>query len=76
MGAHKTNFTLSETSTIKDLLLCHPQALQVLLRRGIPVSCARGTIAEAARACGVAPQILLADLAAALVRHVPDRGAK
>ena len=76
MGARNPNVTFSETSAIKDLLLCHPQALRVLLDRGVPVSCADGTVAEAARACGVAPQTLLADLAAALVRHVPDRGAK
>ncbi len=76
MAERSPSFTFSETSAIKDLLLRHPQALRVLLNRGVPVSCAGGTIAEAARACGVAPRALLADLAAALVRHDQDRGAK
>ncbi len=69
MDSFKEDLVLSETTTIKHLLLCHPQVLPVLLDRGVPVSCANGTIAEAARACGLAPKVLVADLAKALVRH-------
>ncbi|MDO8690375.1 MAG: hypothetical protein Q7R39_10270 [Dehalococcoidia bacterium] len=68
--------TLSENSSIKELLLRHPQALRVLLDRGVPVSCAGGTVAEAARVCGVAPRTLLADLGAVLVGHQLDQGAR
>ncbi len=78
MTGYKGRFVLSETATIKDLLLCHPDALPVLLDRRVPVSCANGTIAEAARACGLAPKVLLADLARVLVQsasgQMTDRG--
>ena len=69
MNDSKEDFVLSETATIKDLLLCHPQVIQVLLDRGVPVSCANGTIAQAARACGLAPEALVAELAEVLLRY-------
>lgn len=72
MSGQNVSFSLCETSTIKDLLMCQPEALQVLLDREVPVSCANGTIAEAARACGLHPETLLADLASVLDRNVPN----
>lgn len=71
MNGNREHFVLSETTTIKSLLLRHPKALPVLLDRGIPVSCANSTIAAAARACGLAPEVLMADLAEALVQNTP-----
>lgn len=72
MSEHGSSFPLSETSKVKDLIMYHPDLLRVLLDRGVPVSCAGGTIAEAARACGMRPQILLGHLEAALARSLAD----
>jgi hypothetical protein len=60
------SLSVEETSRIKELLLSYPRALRVLLRRGVPVSCAEGTIADAARTCGLSPAALTAEIRAAL----------
>ncbi len=57
---------IGETTTIKDMLLSHPRALRVLLDLGVPSSCAQGTVADAARACSLAPTVFLAELQAGL----------
>lgn len=53
---------IEEETTIKEVLLCCPRALRVILDRKVPATCGHSTIREAARAAGIAPSLLLADL--------------
>jgi hypothetical protein len=60
--AGQTDGRIDERMTIRELLRRHPEALRVLLRHSVPVACAEGTIADAARACGMAPGELIAQI--------------
>lgn len=62
MIADDRRMLIQETSTIKELLLAYPKALRVLVDRQVPVSCAAGTVADAALACGLIPSALVAEL--------------
>ncbi len=55
---------VDETTSLRELLRRHPRAIRVLIDRDVPISCAGGSIGDAARACGVAPETLLAELLA------------
>ncbi len=55
---------IEENTTLKELLLTYPKALRVLVDRQVPITCARGTVADAARACGLPSTALLAQLRA------------
>lgn len=60
---------IGETTIVKELLLAHPEALRVLLDRQVPVTCANGTVADAARASGLSAAVLVTEIWAAIVRH-------
>lgn len=62
MNEAKSLTVLSETTTIRELLLAHPRALRILIDRGVPATCASGTIRDAARKSGLPASILLAEL--------------
>ena len=53
---------IREEDTLREVLLAYPQALRVILRWGIPVTCAAGTVADAARACDLPVDLLVAEL--------------
>ena len=57
---------IAEASAIKEALRFHPEALLVLISRGVPATAAAGTIADAARACGRSPKSLLSEILAAV----------
>ncbi len=53
---------IGERTSLRELLQRHPKAIHVLIERDVPISCAGGSIADAARACGMAASTLLAEL--------------
>jgi hypothetical protein len=53
---------VDESTGLRELLQQHPTAIRVLLDRDVPISCAGGTVRDAAQACGVAPATLLAEI--------------
>jgi hypothetical protein len=55
-----------ETTGLRELLQQHPKAIRVLLDRDVPISCAGGTVGDAARACGVPSATLVSDLLACI----------
>lgn len=65
---------IGPTTTIRELLMAHPEVLRVLVDRQVPASCAEGSIAEAARASGWSPSALLVGIRAAVEsRAAADR---
>lgn len=53
---------IREEDTLREVLHAYPQTLRVIMKRWIPVSCASGSIAEAARACDLPVEVLVAEL--------------
>jgi hypothetical protein len=50
---------IDENTRIRDILIAHPEAVRVVVLFGVPVSCARRTVAQSARVAGVRPDRLV-----------------